>query len=662
MPYTKVPAHLSSLTLAEANQWGAAYDAARAAGKSAEVAARIAWGAVRNRKGDARRAPPRPQHPVGLERQYVGRLLKRVRAASHLAEERIRAVLARRGLRHDAQGDDPNPSDVPASAAPELSTAIEAASGSFAQVYAPEPAPLVTQAVAVDRYATAQATQQLARIGVVERNAKGEPSVVKIDPTRGGKDRAIHQAWARENVDLITSLDDQFFDDLTVHVQQAVEEGVSTKDLIGVIRDRTGVAESRARLIAVDQIGKLNGQITKQRHLDVGITRYEWSTSDDERVRPMHRALEGTIHSWGSPPVTNPAGDRNDPGGDYRCRCSAIPHVDSDEALGMVRVEHPPAPEPAPVIAPAAVALAPVRVLPTVPEPVAIAEQATKMPDVAFTPEQQEKITKQRPARVSAGQNGAIVLYQPAGSYGAAFSEVTIGPDGKFISGVMVDDEPVPVFAPNVPVDLPISSNATYHPVGVTKEQMGENIMFTKDPAVAKGRRAAINAYIDEHAPTVANGKLTSQERAVVHKYQQASGFREINSGLRAGNKHEVVDTLDSVIERSRVPGHVVAYRGISPRQALSRGIISGEIVPGDVVEDAAYTSVSLLPETAARFGDAAGNDRVILAIDIPPNRPALLMDRQAQEQEVILPRNAKLRIKSVRKEGGITVVEAVYE
>jgi uncharacterized protein with gpF-like domain len=42
----------------------------------------------------------------------------------------------------------------------------------------------------------------------------------------------------------------------------------------------------------------------------------------------MHRALEGTVHSYNDPPVTNKQGDRNHPGGDYQCACQAEPVID----------------------------------------------------------------------------------------------------------------------------------------------------------------------------------------------------------------------------------------------------------------------------------------------------------------------------------------------
>jgi SPP1 gp7 family putative phage head morphogenesis protein len=89
------------------------------------------------------------------------------------------------------------------------------------------------------------------------------------------------------------------------------------------------VAANRAALIASDQIGKLNGELNQLRQTNLGVRRYRWSTSLDERVRKDHRELEGSIQEWAKPPVVNRrTGERGHPGQAVRCRCSAIPIID----------------------------------------------------------------------------------------------------------------------------------------------------------------------------------------------------------------------------------------------------------------------------------------------------------------------------------------------
>lgn len=51
----------------------------------------------------------------------------------------------------------------------------------------------------------------------------------------------------------------------------------------------------------------------------LGLTEYIWQSRDDDQVRPAHRARDGDVFQWVSPP---PGGN---PGFDYGCRCVAEP-------------------------------------------------------------------------------------------------------------------------------------------------------------------------------------------------------------------------------------------------------------------------------------------------------------------------------------------------
>lgn len=49
--------------------------------------------------------------------------------------------------------------------------------------------------------------------------------------------------------------------------------------------------------------------------------KYVWRTTEDDRVRPGHAALDGMVREWSDSP---------DPGEDYNCRCWADPYEDDD--------------------------------------------------------------------------------------------------------------------------------------------------------------------------------------------------------------------------------------------------------------------------------------------------------------------------------------------
>lgn len=137
-------------------------------------------------------------------------------------------------------------------------------------------------------------------------------------------------AHAKENARLVRSLVTGTVDDLEGVVLRGLRRGTSSRALAREIAERFGVARSRAALIAEDQVGSLNGALTRTRHQSLGITHYFWSSSADERVRPRHQQLDGQRFSYASPPVVDlKTGRREHPGGDIRCRCSAIPDVSS---------------------------------------------------------------------------------------------------------------------------------------------------------------------------------------------------------------------------------------------------------------------------------------------------------------------------------------------
>ncbi len=138
---------------------------------------------------------------------------------------------------------------------------------------------------------------------------------------------ALTRGWVRENVRLIKSIETESLREVEGIVARSVRAGIRANEIADQVEARFGVTRSRANLIGRDQISKWNGTLTQQRQEESGITSYIWRTSRDERVRPMHAALEGTEHKWTEPPVTNSKGDRNHPGGDYQCRCTAEPVI-----------------------------------------------------------------------------------------------------------------------------------------------------------------------------------------------------------------------------------------------------------------------------------------------------------------------------------------------
>lgn len=139
--------------------------------------------------------------------------------------------------------------------------------------------------------------------------------IYKVSPSMKGK----IAEFARENVKLIRSVQSDYFAKVEKVTINAARTGIRHEELAKQIEERFSVSESRAKLIARDQIGKLYGQINEERQRALGIDGYTWRTSGDLRVRDEHAEREGETFKWGELPPDE------EPGQPINCRCYAEP-------------------------------------------------------------------------------------------------------------------------------------------------------------------------------------------------------------------------------------------------------------------------------------------------------------------------------------------------
>lgn len=149
-----------------------------------------------------------------------------------------------------------------------------------------------------------------------------------------------YAAW---NADLISTLPDRLKDDLGEKLSTAWASGMrvgQVEDLVDDVVERAGEAcEANAALIARDQMNKMNAAFNQVRQTELGIIKYQWRTSDDERVRPEHQEMEtggeneDGVYRWDEPgPLTGTIDGRPcHPGEDIQCRCDAIPIFDLEQ-------------------------------------------------------------------------------------------------------------------------------------------------------------------------------------------------------------------------------------------------------------------------------------------------------------------------------------------
>lgn len=143
-----------------------------------------------------------------------------------------------------------------------------------------------------------------------------------------GGDGRIRQAMAaatRANVELITSIPYEYLDKLEKNITKNFVEGGRYEKLTDIVSHVADVTETRAKLIARDQTSKMNSSFNQVRQTELGIEKYEWQTSHDERVRETHAENDGKVFAWADPPD-----ETGNPGEDINCRCNAIPYFDLD--------------------------------------------------------------------------------------------------------------------------------------------------------------------------------------------------------------------------------------------------------------------------------------------------------------------------------------------
>lgn len=251
---------------------------------------------------------PKTRYPWSAERFYARQLNDLVNQLGKLTlsifDEQIKAQINLYKMRTDAQYRADAPLDV-------IRQAIELIKGLTLGIFSSD-----TLLKIATRFMNTLNQQS-------KTNAKAQGRVHGIDPTQ-------REPWLdefmrntiHENVSYISSISDEYFPKIENIIYQGAKKGSSIADIRNQLVERIGMAKNRATFIAVDQTGTIFGQMTAKRHQEMGVPRFTWSTSHDNKVRKTHRELDGHEYSYSDPPAEGL------PGTPYRCRCVAIPVFD----------------------------------------------------------------------------------------------------------------------------------------------------------------------------------------------------------------------------------------------------------------------------------------------------------------------------------------------
>lgn len=130
------------------------------------------------------------------------------------------------------------------------------------------------------------------------------------------------KAFQANNSSLITKLSEEQVRKMEETLLRNLSAGNGSKAIRKELEKSFNISERRARLIARDQTNKFHGNLNELRQQELGISKYWWSTSLDERVRETHKSKQGKTFQWNKPPIST-----GHPGAQIRCRCTAQPII-----------------------------------------------------------------------------------------------------------------------------------------------------------------------------------------------------------------------------------------------------------------------------------------------------------------------------------------------
>lgn len=131
-------------------------------------------------------------------------------------------------------------------------------------------------------------------------------------------------AWALEGAAYIQKLDAENFARLAEKTVEVAARGMRWESMVSMLQSEYGTNAAHGRLIAQDQVAKLNAAITKDLNQKAGVETFIWRATMDTRTRQSHRDANGKEFPWSTgAPGVGFYGENGWPGQAGRCRCTA---------------------------------------------------------------------------------------------------------------------------------------------------------------------------------------------------------------------------------------------------------------------------------------------------------------------------------------------------
>ncbi len=287
-------------------------------------------------RADKSRRPLEPVHPNLIAADYSVKLQKEVERGFKFVKKYLFPV-----IEEDVERLEPETRADIAGDADKINTAVNLILDKFfGGMFSKEKPNLVKYGFNVSKKLVEPMQKQVNRHNKT-RFTKTFKRIAGVDPLQFEPELSNFLEVAGDaNVNKIVTQNSGYFDSIREMSNQALRKGASFQELADDIQTLTDTTETRANLIAIDQVQKLNADLEGQRQQNNGLQRYIWRTRKNARVRSKsnssgasdHMGLEGAIFDWSFPPITvlkgKRANERNHPGQDINCKCWAEPVIE----------------------------------------------------------------------------------------------------------------------------------------------------------------------------------------------------------------------------------------------------------------------------------------------------------------------------------------------
>ncbi|MGI4901300.1 MAG: phage head morphogenesis protein [Janthinobacterium lividum] len=130
---------------------------------------------------------------------------------------------------------------------------------------------------------------------------------------------SVLRALLAEQVGLIQSIPRDAAQRVHRLTLEGLEDSTRASEIAKEIIRSSDVAKSRATLIARTEVSRTATSLTQARAQSIGSPGYVWTTSHDTDVRASHKAMDGRMVAWDSPPTLD--GLTGHAGCVPNCRC-----------------------------------------------------------------------------------------------------------------------------------------------------------------------------------------------------------------------------------------------------------------------------------------------------------------------------------------------------